>query len=272
MSTIRAGLPALTIRRGPDAAAVVRAIARTVLVAGVLVAGFVAYQFGFTSFLANRAQTGLDADLVARAATVEVVAVPFIAADAPAAPFEVPEFEFDPASVPWVDPIALVPTAVPADAAIESAPVIVTEPVPPPGEVIGRITIPAAGVDWAFVEGVTRSDLTAGAGHMPGTALPGQPGNAVISGHRTTYGAPFLHLDRLAAGDVIMVETATGTHVYQVVETLVVDPGAVWVTGQWDGAWLTLTTCEPVLSAAERLVVVAALVAGPNAGVILDGS
>jgi sortase A len=272
MSTMRAGLPALTIRRGPDAVAVVRALARTVLVVGVLVAGFVIYQFGVTSFLATRAQTGLQADVVARAATAEVGTVSYVEPAFAEAPFTVPDIEFDPASVPWVDPIELVPTASATVASIAAEPVIVTEAPPPVGDAIGRIVIPAAGVDWAFVEGVTRTDLKAGAGHMPETALPGQPGNAVISGHRTTYGAPFLHLDRLSAGDMISVDTATGTHVYQVVETLVVEPGDIWVTGQWDGAWLTLTTCEPVLSSSERLVVVAALVAGPNAGVILDGS
>ena len=106
---------------------------------------------------------------------------------------------------------------------------------------------------------------------MPDSALPGQQGNAVISGHRTTYGAPFLHLDRVEVGDPITVETATGLHVYQVVESFVVDPSETWVTTQWEGAWLTLTTCEPVLSSAQRLVVVATLVAGPNAGVILAG-
>jgi sortase A len=271
MSTMRADLPALTFRRGPDAAAIVRAVARTVLVVGVLVAGFVVYQFGVTSFFATRAQTGLQADVAARAATAEVVTVPYVEPTAAEAPFTAADIEFDPASVPWVDPIELLPVGASTAPVVAADPVIVTEAPPPAGDAIGRIVIPAAGVDWAFVEGVTQAELKAGAGHMPGTALPGQPGNAVISGHRTTYGAPFLHLDRLVAGDMISVETATGIHVYRVVETLVVEPGDIWVTGQWDGAWLTLTTCEPVLSSAERLVVVATLVAGPNAGVILDG-
>lgn len=267
MSTVRAGLPALTIRRGPEATTVVRAIARVILVSGMLVAGFVAYQFGVTSFFATRAQSGLQADLATRVATAEVGTVPYVRIEAPPAPFAAPARTLDP-SIPVTDPTALAPVT-----GIDAvAPVITTEPIPAGGDAIGRIVIPAAGVDWTFVEGVSRADLTSGVGHMPDTALPGQPGNAVISGHRTTYGAPFLHLDRVVAGDLITVETATGTHVYQVVEKLVVDPSDTWVTGQWDGAWLTLTTCEPVLSSAQRLVVVAALVDGPNAGVILDGS
>ena len=104
---------------------------------------------------------------------------------------------------------------------------------------------------------------------MPGTALPGQPGNAVISGHRTTYGAPFADLDDVAAGDIITVETATGVHLYEAVQSFVVAPQDIWVTEQWSGGWLTLTTCNPRFSARERLVVIVRLVDGPNAGVIL---
>ena len=94
--------------------------------------------------------------------------------------------------------------------------------------------------------------------------MPGQPGNAVISGHRTTYGAPFYDLDLLTPGDVIEVDTAIGTHVYTVRETIIVTPTDVWVTEPREGAWLTLTTCHPKLSARERLIVFAELTAGPN--------
>lgn len=256
MTTVRADLPTLTIRRGPEATTVVRVIARVVVVVGLLVAGFVAYEFGVTSLMATRAQAGLGQQLDARIATVEVATTAYEPTGSLPAPFTVP-----------LDPTA----AAPITSEWENG-VVFTEPLPAPGEPMGRISIPVAGVSWTFVEGVTRSDLESGAGHMTGTAIPGQPGNAVISGHRTTHGAPFLHLDRVVAGDVITVQTATGTHIYEVVEKIVVDPSEVWVTNQWDGAWLTLTTCEPVLSASQRLVVVARLVDGPNAGVILGGS
>jgi LPXTG-site transpeptidase (sortase) family protein len=144
-------------------------------------------------------------------------------------------------------------------------PGVLTETPPQAGQALGRIVIPAAGVDWLVVEGVSQADLAQGPGHMPGTALPGQPGNAVISGHRTTHGAPFYDLDLLAPGDSITVETLIGSHVYEVVELLVVAPNAVWVTEQVEGAWLTLTTCHPKGSAQERLIVFARLVDGPNA-------
>lgn len=117
---------------------------------------------------------------------------------------------------------------------------------------------------WNVVEGVSLADLKTGAGHMPDTPLPGQPGNAVISGHRTTYGQPFHELDELEIGDRIEVDTALGTHVYAVRETRVVEPTEVSVTNPRDGAWLTLTTCHPKFSARQRLVVFAELVEGPN--------
>jgi sortase A len=127
-----------------------------------------------------------------------------------------------------------------------------------------RIRIPKISLDSVVFEGVGRETLSMGPGHMPGTALPGQPGNAVISGHRTTHGRPFYELDRLAAGDRIEVETAIGVHVYEVRESFVVLPTDVWVTEDKPGAWLTLTTCNPRFSARERLIVTAELVEGPN--------
>ena len=132
------------------------------------------------------------------------------------------------------------------------------------GVALGEFRIPAIDVDQVLFEGVTAPTLKNGPGHMPWTPMPGQPGNAVISGHRTTYGAPFYDLDLLTPGDVIEVDTAIGTHVYTVRETIIVTPTDVWVTEPREGAWLTLTTCHPKLSARERLIVFAELTAGPN--------
>ena len=136
--------------------------------------------------------------------------------------------------------------------------------VPVEGQAFSRIVIPAAEVDDVVFEGVTRSVLKNGPGHMPWTALPGQPGNAVISGHRTTYGAPFFDLDLLVPGDEISIQTALGWHVYVVRSSEIVTPTDVWVTDHRPGAWLTLTTCHPKWSAAQRLVVFAELVEGVN--------
>ena len=139
-----------------------------------------------------------------------------------------------------------------------------SEEVPRQSVSFAAIRIPKIDVDAVVFEGVDRETLTKGPGHMPETVLPGQPGNSVISGHRTTHGRPFYDFDRLVLGDRIEVETAVGIHVYEVRETLIVDPWDVWVAGPREGAWLTLTTCNPKFSARERLVVFAELVDGPN--------
>jgi sortase A len=134
----------------------------------------------------------------------------------------------------------------------------------PEGEPLGMITINKIGLEAVLFEGVDRDTLKDGPGHMPWTPVPGQPGNAVVSGHRTTYGRPFYDLDQLVLGDRIEVETAIGISVYEVKVIEIVLPTDVYVTESLPGAWLTLTTCHPRFSAAERLVVQAELVAGPN--------
>jgi sortase A len=139
-----------------------------------------------------------------------------------------------------------------------------TEPVVPEGEPLGTIIINKIGLEAVLFEGVGRDTLKDGPGHMPWTPVPGQPGNAVISGHRTTYGRPFYDLDQLVLGDRIEIETAIGISVYEVKAIEIVLPTDVYVTEPLRGAWLTLTTCHPRFSAAERLVVQAELVAGPN--------
>lgn len=132
------------------------------------------------------------------------------------------------------------------------------------GSTLGRISIPAIEIDEVMFEGVDAETLKKGPGHMPWTPVPGQPGNAVVSGHRTTYGRPFYDLDQLEEGDTIEVETAVGTHVFEIRHKIVVEPTDVWVTEHRPGAWLTLTTCHPRFSAAERLIIQAELVEGPN--------
>lgn len=131
-------------------------------------------------------------------------------------------------------------------------------------EGFATMRVPGLDLEAVVFEGVTTSTLTKGPGHIPGTPLPGQPGNSVISGHRTTYGRPFYDFDLLSPGDRIEVETAIGSHVYEVRESFIVKPTDVWVVDDRPGAWLTLTTCHPKFSARERLIVTAELVEGPN--------
>lgn len=141
--------------------------------------------------------------------------------------------------------------------------------VPPFGDALARIYLPRLGRDYrkVVVEGVGHEDLKKGPGHLPGTALPGQLGNVVISGHRTTYGAPFNRVDELRVGDAIVVETRTTWFTYRVTGLTVVAPTAVEVTYPVPGRagatptqrLLTLTTCNPKYSAQTRLIVRALL-------------
>lgn len=135
---------------------------------------------------------------------------------------------------------------------------------PEQGESFAFLRIPEIDVDEVVFAGVDRQTLRSGPGHMEGTALPGQPGNSVLSGHRTTYGRPFFDFDLLEVGDDIEVETAIGVHVYQIREMQIVEPTDVWVTDDRPGGWMTLTTCNPKFSARQRLVVWAEMVSGPN--------
>ena len=132
------------------------------------------------------------------------------------------------------------------------------------GAALAFLRIPKLGVDEVLFEGVDRQTLKSGPGHMVDTPLPGQPGNSVLSGHRTTYGRPFFDFDLLEVGDRIEVETSVGLHIYEIREMRIVQPTDVWVTNDRAGGWMTLTTCNPKFSARQRLVVWAEMVAGPN--------
>jgi LPXTG-site transpeptidase (sortase) family protein len=120
---------------------------------------------------------------------------------------------------------------------------------------MGMIRIPQIQLEARVVEGVEEEDLEAGPGHWPETPLPGQHGRVVISGHRTTFGGPFLRLDELEPGDEIDLVLPYGTARYEVTEILIVGPTDVWVVGQRGVEELSLTTCHPIYSEKERLIV-----------------
>jgi sortase A len=124
------------------------------------------------------------------------------------------------------------------------------------GDSLTRIRIPAIGLDTVVVEGTTPSALRAGAGHYPQTPLPCDVGNVGIAGHRTTYGRPFGNLDQLKPGDTIELTTPIGGCVYQVAKApYVVAPTDLSVIDPTGERSLTLTTCNPKGSAAQRLII-----------------
>jgi LPXTG-site transpeptidase (sortase) family protein len=153
----------------------------------------------------------------------------------------------------------LTPSSLPRSASTPPA-VAPTIAAPPIGQPVGIIDIPAIGLDQVIVEGVGASQLATGPGHYPGTALPGEAGNAAIAGHRTTYARPFYDLDEVHSGDLIDVTTPQGSFVYDTIGSVVVAPSDIAVLDDTPGPELTLTTCNPRYSASTRLVLRARLV------------
>ena len=131
------------------------------------------------------------------------------------------------------------------------------------GVEVGSLRIPAIGLDETIRSGVALSVIDRGVAHWAGTVAPGEEGNVVLAGHRTTHSAPFNDLDDLEPGDLVYVEDAHGFEVmYSVRETFVVDPGDLWITYDSDEPMLTMFACHPKGSARFRIVVTADLVAG----------
>lgn len=126
---------------------------------------------------------------------------------------------------------------------------------------LGTIEIPKIGVAKTLLEGISLNTLDVGPGHWPGTAMPGQLGNSVIAGHRTSHDKPFRHIDQLVPGDEVIFTTADGRFVYQVTGTTIVTPDAMYIIDQTPDATATLFACHPVGSTKQRIVVSLALVA-----------
>lgn len=154
-----------------------------------------------------------------------------------------------------------------------------------PGGPVARLSIPRIAGQWTMVEGVGERELAIGPGRYPGTADPGQVGNLAIAGHRVTHGAPFYRLDELQVCDEIVVTGRDDAYTYRVLpqpgelapcalpdvglpgsrivgpergDLVLPVPAAPGATPTH--ALLTLTTCHPRYSAAERLIVHAVLV------------
>jgi sortase A len=161
-----------------------------------------------------------------------------------------------------------------APPAPKSDPEKVTPRRPARGKPLAVLDIPKIELNnKVLVEGVGREELRKGPGHVPSTVLPGQDGTFGVSGHRTTYGAPFYRLNELTKGDTITVVTREAIYTYTVTRTAIVRPTDVQVLDNVKGpdgkpkATITLTTCHPRYSARQRLIVFGDLsFTSPNTG------
>jgi len=129
----------------------------------------------------------------------------------------------------------------------------------PTGAAIGRILIHKIGASFDIVQGTDTASLEKGPGHYPGTAFPGLGQTVAIAGHRTTYLAPFRHIDALGAGDRIVLNMPYGRFTYVVQYHKIVVPTALWVTDNVGYDRLVLSACNPLYSAAQRIIVFARL-------------
>ena len=124
-----------------------------------------------------------------------------------------------------------------------------------PRSLVGRVEVPRLGLSVIAREGVDERTLRGAVGHVPDTALPGEPGNSAFAGHRDTF---FRKLKDIRAGDRVVVTTPEGAHEYVVENTRVVRPTDVTVLAPTRESALTLVTCYPfdyIGSAPDRFIV-----------------
>ncbi|MET0736425.1 MAG: class E sortase [Microbacterium sp.] len=155
------------------------------------------------------------------------------------------------------------PSAEPATPETVEPPVL---PEPADAEIFGTMHIPRFGADYMvpMAGGVSRSGTLdpIGIGHYPGTVMPGQPGNFAVAAHRTTWGKPFNRIAELHVGDAIVVETPGGWYTYRFRTLAYVQPSQVEIlrpvpqgfAPAAGTAYMTMTSCSPMYSLAERIV------------------
>lgn len=160
-----------------------------------------------------------------------------------------------------LDPLAGVVVEVPTRAV---APSSVQLPVPeaPPANAYaptpevrhGQLEIPAIGLSQPFFEGVTLTAINRGPSHWPGSAMPGEIGNVVIAGHRTTYTKPFWALNELNPGDELIFTLGNERIVYELDRVDIVVPTDIHIIEQTPEPTATLFACHPRGSARQRIV------------------
>lgn len=164
------------------------------------------------------------------------------------------------ATLLWQEPVSAVFAAREQGALerqLERPPPRVVRRQPLRGDAIGKIELPSLDRSYFMVEGVDQASLRKGPGHYPNTPLPGERGTVAVAGHRTTYLAPFRHIDQLRRGDRVIASMPYGRFVYRVERTRIVEPTALWVIRRVRYDRLVLTACHPLYSAAQRIVVFA---------------
>ena len=226
-------------RRRPPRITFVGVLGELLILAGALLALFVVWQLFWTDVQGERVQRAeveatewLDQDVVDGITSQEVEAVTLIPEDMKMRGIDPPAMEY-----------------------------------PEFTEGFLGMMVPRWGEDYVkkVYEGVTRPDVLdpLGIGHYPDTALPAEVGNFSLSAHRTTYAKPFADVSELEEGDALIFQSEDAWFVYRVESWKIVLPHQVEVIAPMpdqpgvapDDRYITLTTCHPKFSAAERWVV-----------------
>lgn len=231
---------------------VVGGIGKVLIVAGLLMFAFVAYQLWGTGIYTAQAQNRLTDQF--HDAGIDATTVP---------PTTAVTTSTTTATAPGstVEPGTTLPGTT-----TTTAPEAVPFPFAPPavGKSVVQLEIPSIGVRYIVVEGVGVAELKQGPGRFPESVLPGQLGNSAIAGHRTTHGAPFSDLDELDPGDTVVITYPSiggeqgPQFTYVVTGTEIVSPkdyAKVVPTTDPTRATLVLVTCDPPRTASKRMVV-----------------
>jgi sortase A len=122
------------------------------------------------------------------------------------------------------------------------------------GQAIGRILVPRLGLNMILVNGTDHDSLTKGPGRDRRTYMPGEGQLVYIAGHRTTYLAPFAHIERLRSGDPVTLEVPYGTFRYRVFRHEIVDANDLAVLRSHGRDVVALQACHPRFFATERYI------------------
>jgi sortase A len=128
------------------------------------------------------------------------------------------------------------------------------------GEAIGKIVISRLGLNMVLVDGTDESSLEKGPGRDLRSYMPGEDRLVYIAGHRTTFLAPFAHIDDIRPGDYIRLELPYGTFVYRAFRHEIVSASALRMLRSPRHELLRLQACHPRFFATHRYVVDARLV------------
>jgi sortase A len=128
------------------------------------------------------------------------------------------------------------------------------------GQAIGRIRVPRLHLNMILVNGTDHNSLTKGPGRDRRTYMPGEGQLVYIAGHRTTYLAPFAHIERLRSGDAVTLEVPYATFRYRVFKRRIVAADDLWVLRSHGRDVVELQACHPRFFATERYIAYARLV------------